>query len=78
MARGLPLRMISLRPFVRNRPEAAALEALIHRAAGDRPAPDLAQRNVILMRDLKAIVVTSGALVLVVIGFGVLRALGRI
>ncbi|MGD9918801.1 MAG: hypothetical protein AB7U46_12335 [Paenirhodobacter sp.] len=77
-APGLPLRMISLRPFLRNRHEAAELEALIHRAAGDRPAPDLAQRNVILMQDLKAIVVTSGALVLVVIGFGVLRALGRI
>lgn len=43
MAPGPPLRVIQLRPFLRNRREAAALEALIHRAAGPRPAPDSAQ-----------------------------------
>ena len=76
MAPGLPLRMISLRPFLRNRQEAAALLALIHRAAGDRPAPDIAQHNVIQMQNLKEQLAGVGVIIVVVGAAGLFKAFG--
>lgn len=76
MAPGRRLRMISLRPFLRNPQETAALLEVIHRAAGDRPEPDIAQRNVIQMQHLKEQLAGFGAILVVVSLAGLLKALG--